>query len=151
METMKKGVRVGEKPVVYDMEKLYGHLLVLGQKRDMDLEEVFKYELSPVPSALFDEYGQMRKTSKAVLIKKLGVQALPGQNVEVQLIDGNEMLYNIVWPKAGKVHHLADIFLKAVTPTQNVEADVIFDKYDDAPFKTHERNRRAGNVIYPSH
>ncbi len=32
METMKKGVRVGEKVVVYDMEKLYGCLLVVGQK-----------------------------------------------------------------------------------------------------------------------
>ncbi len=56
-----------------------------------------------------------------MLIKKLGVQALPGQNVEVQLIDGNEILYNIVWPKAGKVHHIADIFHKAFKPTQNVE------------------------------
>ncbi len=86
-----------------------------------------------------------------MLIKKLGVQALPGQNVEVQLIDGNEILYNIVWPKAGKVHHIADIFHKAFKPTQNVEAYVIFDKYDDASIKTHERNRRAENVIYPSH
>ncbi len=69
----------------------------------------------------------------------------------MQLIVGNEILYNIVWPKAGKVHHFADIFLKAFKPTQNVEAYVIFDKYDDASIKTHERNRRAGNVIYPSH
>ncbi len=92
-----------------------------------------------------------KKPSKAVFIKKLGVQALLRQNVEVQLIDGNVMLYNIVWPKAGKVDHLVDIFLKAFKPTQNVEAYVIFDKYDDASIKTHERNKRAGNVIYPSH
>ncbi len=112
---------------------------------------MFKYELAPVPSVLFDEYSQMRKASKVMLIKKLGVQALPGQNVEVQLIDGNDMLYNIVWSKTRKVYHLADNFLKAVKPCQNVEAYVIFDKYDDTSIKTYERNRRAGNVIYPSY
>ncbi len=46
METLKKCVWVGEKVLVYNMEQLYRNLLVLGQKWDIDLEEVFKYELS---------------------------------------------------------------------------------------------------------
>ncbi len=46
----------------------------------------------------------MRKTSKAVLIKKL--------RVEVRLIDGNEMLYNIGLPKQGNYAILLTTFFK---------------------------------------
>jgi len=54
MEVMKKCVKVGCDKV-YDMEKLYASLLIVLQSRYIDLSELFKYELSPVPSSLFDE------------------------------------------------------------------------------------------------
>jgi len=62
MEVMKKRVKVGHDKV-YDMEMLYARLLTVLQSRHVDLSELFKYELSPVPSSLFDEYGDMRKGS----------------------------------------------------------------------------------------
>ena len=52
------------------MEKLYARLLVISQNRDIELSELSKYELSPMPSSLFDEYGDLRKGSKAVLNAK---------------------------------------------------------------------------------
>ena len=58
MEAMKKCVKVGCGKV-YDMEKLYARLLIVSQSRHIDLSELFKYELSPVPSSPFDEYGDM--------------------------------------------------------------------------------------------
>lgn len=48
---------------VYDVENLYARMLIIFQKRELDLENVFSHELSPVPSALFDEYGDMRESS----------------------------------------------------------------------------------------
>ena len=72
MESMKKKVNI-EDASTYDMEKLYARLLILSQSRDIQLSDVFKHELSPVPSALFDEYGDMRKGNKATLVHKLAV------------------------------------------------------------------------------
>ena len=147
MESMKKGVKVGEHHV-YDAEKLYGRLLVLSQSRKIQLESIFSFELAPVPSSLFDEYGNLRKTSKAMLIKKLGFTCDDRTDVQVQLIDGNEMLYNISWPRSGTTRQLCYNFLNAVKkPAHDVY--VIFDKYHKNSIKTHERNRRTGQYIYP--
>ena len=66
METMKKGVKVGNSHT-YDMEKLYAKLLVVSQHINIHLSDLFKYELLPVPS-LFDEYGIMKKSVKSQTI-----------------------------------------------------------------------------------
>ena len=60
MEWPKKEVQVGTTNI-YDMEKMYAGLLVISQSRDIHLSQFFKHELSPVPSALVNEYGDMRK------------------------------------------------------------------------------------------
>lgn len=39
LESMKKGAKIGEN-IIYDMEKLYGRLLVLSQSRDISLEKM---------------------------------------------------------------------------------------------------------------
>ena len=48
---------------IYEMVKLYAMLFVVSQDRDIYLSDIFKYKLSPVPPSLFDEYGDVRKTS----------------------------------------------------------------------------------------
>ncbi len=50
MEKLKKRPKIGNASI-YDTEKWYACLIVI-QSRDIELTEVFKYELSPVPSAL---------------------------------------------------------------------------------------------------
>ena len=99
MEVMKKKMKVGDSSV-YDMEKLYARLLIMSQKRDVELSDLFEYELAPVPTALFDDYGDMRKGSKSVLVSKLAITYKePPPTVDVQLIDGNEAIYHTLWPK----------------------------------------------------
>jgi len=99
VEVMKKCVKVG-RDKVYDMEKLYARLLIVSQSRHIDLSELFMYELSPVLSSLFDEYGDMRKGSKAVLLNKLAVFTNdPLETVDADLVDGNKAIYHKLWPK----------------------------------------------------
>ena len=62
----------------------------------MSLEELLSYELVPVPSSLFDNYGRMRKTSKAALVSKLGIIKLDEPEADYFMLDGNEMLYHVV-------------------------------------------------------
>ncbi len=112
MEAMKRGVKVGD-TTVYDMEKLYGRLLVLSQKRDVSLESMLCFELAPLPPAIFDDYGSMRKSSKSQLLHKLAVWSTEITTPDAQVIDGNEMLYRITWPKTGTVKHLHQTFVRA--------------------------------------
>ncbi len=99
METMKKSVKVCDS-LVYDMEKLNGRLLVISQKRDITLENMLTYELAHLPSSLFDDYGGCRKSAMSKLIHKLTVYSKVTVVPDVNLVDGNEMLYWVVWPKS---------------------------------------------------
>ena len=51
METAKKGVTVGD-GTVFDMDKLYGRMFVIGQQCHIDLRRVFAFELAPHPPAV---------------------------------------------------------------------------------------------------
>ena len=47
-------LKINQKPV-YDLEAVFARLLVVGQKRNIDLASVFQHELSPVPPSLMEE------------------------------------------------------------------------------------------------
>ena len=112
MEIGKKGLKVSNGHA-FDMEKLYARLLVISQNRDIHLQDLFRFELAPVPSALFDGYGDMRKGTKSTLVSKLTVTSsvgLPLEPVDLEIVDGNEALYHVLWPKIGTVKQFADTF-----------------------------------------
>jgi len=83
-KVMKKKMKVGDSSV-YDMEKLYARLLILSQKRYVELSDLFEYELAPVPNVLFDDYGDMRKGSKSVLVWAIRSGPSPTKNLHLQL------------------------------------------------------------------
>ena len=61
MRILRKKAKVGDHKIVYDSENLYAYLLVKSHKRAISLSDVFKYELSPVPPAIFGKYGGIEK------------------------------------------------------------------------------------------
>ena len=139
MEIMKKGLKVGDQ-TIYKLEKLYGRLLVISTKRNMPLQVVFSFELAPLPSSLFDEYGLMRKSSKSSFVPKLCVLITEPPPVDVQLVDGNELLYHTTLPKIGTSLTLFNNVVEAAHRKHPVF--VIFDKYNKPiSIKTQERER----------
>ena len=50
---------------------LFARLLVVTQTRDMDLQEVFKYSLGPLPWYLASADGSLCKTVKSKLLESL--------------------------------------------------------------------------------
>ena len=148
LETTKKCLKVGSGNA-YDMEKLYARLLVMSERRNIQLQDLFKYELAPVPPSLFDEYGDMRKGPKNILLKKL---AFTESNhlvpVDLEIVDGNEALYHTNWPKIGTVQHFSQSFCRTLSKPHITY--VVFDKYMSGSIKFHERKRRAGG-FNPQH
>ena len=69
---IKKPVTVDPtKKMIVSSEVLFRRLLAVSKQRDVDLHSVMKYELSAVPPALFHDDGQMRKTTKSELAKRI--------------------------------------------------------------------------------
>ncbi|KAL8573957.1 hypothetical protein ACOMHN_029404 [Nucella lapillus] len=60
MQEMKKVVVVKDK-AIFDIETLFVRLQIIGQQRGVKATDIFKYELSPVPPSLIDEFGCLRK------------------------------------------------------------------------------------------
>ena len=59
--------------------------------RDIDVEDIFFYELAPIPTSLFTDTGDMRITkTKSVLKRKLQVEQSGRtlQQIDVVIIDG---------------------------------------------------------------
>jgi len=85
-----------------------------GQKWDIQLSELSKYELSPLPSPLFDEYGDMRKGNKSILVSKLAViEADTLTPVDAELVDGNEAICRTLWPKHATLKSFAKAFVQS--------------------------------------
>ena len=71
---------------------------------------------SPISFSLFDEYGDMRKGNKSSLVSHLAVLKHSTIQPEVEIIDGNAMLYHVSWPKNATVEQLAASFSKSLSP-----------------------------------
>jgi hypothetical protein len=68
--------RVNEQTVSIAGDRLlFGRLLVAARNRDIDMKELLSYELSAVPYSLAHSDGNMRKTSKSVLLGMLHCQS----------------------------------------------------------------------------
>ena len=109
MELLKKVVIVKGK-AIYDIETLFSRLLVVGQECSIDIADVFQFELSPVPPALIDEYGCLRKGDKAVHVKSLSVSVMTPCAPNVVLVDAGQLLYHVVWPVSRTTGDLAASF-----------------------------------------
>ena len=128
VEHIKKGVKVGDK-TIFDLETIFLRLLTVGQQQQMKLGIIFQYELCPIPASLMDEYGCLRKRSKAPLAHKLCVDAQQPLPPDVTTVDASQLLYHIVWPSKGD----ASVIVKSIK-----KKVLVFDKYHNVSAKDHE-------------
>jgi hypothetical protein len=147
MYVLKKQKGNKNRPVI-DLENIFLRLLMIGQRRQMEIEPLFAYELCAVPSSLIDEHGCLRKGNKSGLVKRLGVfQNLPTP-AEIVIVDVSQLFYRIVWPHGGSPSDLiASIHGRLSHYPDGTEKIIVFDKYEDISAKDHERIRQAGEVI----
>jgi len=107
MQVLKQGMKV-KSITVYDLEAVFARLLIVAQKRNLELSAVFQHELCAVPPSLVDEYGFLRKGNKSVLVNRLGVILKNPSPPDTLLMDASQLLYYIVWPSSGTVSNLAE-------------------------------------------
>ena len=142
MEHIKKGVKMGDKKI-FNLETIFFKLVTVGQQRHMKLGPIFQYELCPIPSSLIDEYGCLKKGSKAPLAHKLCVQTRRPLPPDVTIVDASRLLYQIVWPSKGDALVIVE-FIKMRLSSFPAKKVLVFDKYHKVSAKDHERMQRAG-------
>ena len=124
--------------------------MYLLSNNQVDLENVFGYELAPFPTSIFEESGYLRFTkSKSVLKNKLKVE-VSSRNIkpDAVVIDGGGMLYSAVhWPKEGLVREFVDgvtSYIFKILKASDVY--LAFDRYVDSNIKSATRLQRIGNI-----
>ena len=75
-------VKIGEKEMMLKADRdLFARLLVVAHTRGMDLQEVFKYSLGPLPWSLASADGSICKTVKSKLLETLIKGVEPAEDV----------------------------------------------------------------------
>ena len=102
-----KNVVIVNGNAIVDIDTLFARLLVVGQKRGVDVTDIFQYELCPVPPSLIEEFGCLRKGDITVLVQCLGVPVISAPAPDVVLVDASQLLFHVVWHVAGTTGDLA--------------------------------------------
>ena len=97
----------------------------------------------------------MRKSSKAALLSKVAKfceksPLSPLSETEIHVVDGNELLYHINWPKLGTVDYLANRVIKNFSGKGHT-IYIVFDHYRELSVKAYELARHAGGKIPAEH
>ena len=135
---------------------LFARLLIASRSRNIDLREVLKYELSPVPYALAHTDGTIRKSTKSALLTALetSVQVSPrlpcdNENPRTEhILDGMAVVQMVKVAGARTFGEMASRYFDTVTTPlrrNNCDrVDVVFDRYDkEDSIKESERRRRG--------
>ena len=120
--------------------------------RQIELEELLKHELAPVPPALATADGSLRHTDKAVLLHILAddhaVKDIPPpEQLTCIIIDGMALVQSIGKPSTATTFgDLADVFCACVLQHLHgmcSRVDVVFDTYVLTSIKSATRAKRA--------
>ena len=139
MAILKKSIKVGDVDV-FDTDIIFARVMCLLNAGQIRLDDVFSYELSPIPVSIFKENGEMRMIGNKSDLKnrvKVDVSIRIQDVVNAVIIDGCAMLYAVYWPTDGTVNDLIQsikVYLKQYDDAQNMH--LIFDRYcfgDNSP------------------
>ena len=77
------------------MRDLFGCILKLSLEKKIDMAEVLKFPLTPVPLSLSHVDGTMQKTQKATLLKHLEsrIESEPPRQVDITIVDAMFFLH----------------------------------------------------------
>lgn len=120
----------------------------LNKKFEENLCEYLQYELSPYPTALFDNVG-MRKTQKSKIYQYL--EPINYQLVcdnATYIIDGGFLMHRVVWQKHDTFNIIINKYINYLSNNFGQNTVVIFDGYSDTSknIKAMEQLRRTAAV-----
>ena len=128
---------------------MYQRELGLACIRDIDLREIFSYELSTLPLSLFKENGEMRLNNKSEIRTKVASLVSARKDVPTfKIIDGCALLWVVYWPPNDLVSDYIQSLFECVM--HHLEECVVFlvsDRNVPDSVKHSTRISRADNTL----
>jgi hypothetical protein len=119
-----------------DPQLMFQRLVIAGDGHFTDNSELFKFELSSLPSSMFDNNGYPREASKSLLADAIwDDQCLADCKLEQDaqyVLDGGSLLQRIPWEMGTTFSKLCSVYIEHVKRTYR-ESIVVFDGYPDHP------------------
>ena len=121
---------------------LFGSILYHGLQAEVEMKQILRYPLTPLPLQIHHLAGTMQKTPKSKLLQELEkrVASNPPTNVDVTIIDGM-FFFHLLYQPPSTFADLADHLLRQVCKLRGTEIYLVFDKTISPCIKDAERNR----------
>ena len=137
----------GKEVILKSDNRLFAHMILVASSRKLNMKEVLKHPLGPMPWSLANTDGAPRKTNKAALARKLEAKASPANEMEYPnacIIDGMSVAQKMKGDKL-TFEELAEQMLISViqTSASSERIDVVFDVYRQLSIKGTERAMRG--------
>ena len=154
MEITSKSINAGDRKM-YDLNIIYSRVIaLLSSHRDIQVKDVFSYELAPIPTAMFTVDGMRICGAKSILKRSLQVEVSKrtSGDADVTVIDGSALLWTIHWPVDGTVaDFIANLKARLHKYLTSSDVYIIFDRYYDYSIKSVARNRRQLGITKKHH
>ena len=127
--------------------KLFGHMVLVAQSRDLRMSDVLVHPLGPLPWALANDDGSLRKTKKAALVRVLEKMVFPAKVIpepSATIIDGMSLIQRMTGND--KIFfQLAESALSSILQvgTKSQRIDVVFDVYREISKNTEKGKYRC--------
>ena len=123
---------------------LFGSILYHGLQAEVEMKQILRYPLTPLPLQIHHLAGTMQKTPKSKLLQELEkrVASNPPTNVDVTIIDGM-FFFHLLYQPPSTFPDLADHLLIQVCKQRGMEIHLVFDKTISPSIKDAEKNKRS--------
>ena len=154
-----KKTKVPGKDVILKADRrLFGNMVLVATSRNLDMREVLKHPLGPLPWALSNCDGTLKKTNKSTLARHIESRVAPAQSIPLPsacIIDGMSLVNKISGDNRTFGDIAESIFMIAIqSGNASSRIDIVFDVYKDNSIKTAECEGRGeatglahGNIV----
>ena len=146
-----KYIKVGYTKV-FNTELIYARVIEFqASSQEIDIKQLLSYELSPVPTAMFSESGEMRVAKAKSVLKKVLQKEVSSRcitkAISTVVIFGSAILYLIPWPASSAT--VGDFVVKfrnyIEKQPQSYDVYLVFDRYRECSTKGVTRVSRGGS------
>ena len=118
------------------------------------MNDVFSYELAPVPTAVFMKDGMRICKAKSKLKRSLqiDVSRRNAGDADATVIDGSALLWTVHWPADGSVaDFIVNVKKRIALYLTNSDVYLIFDRYHEYSIKSTTRDGRETGMARKHH
>ena len=142
MNILKKSIKVNEVEII-DTSLIYSRVITLQLTHEaMKIENVFKFELAPIPTSSFEDTGALRPPRSKSDLKTIGTKVLVRKSEKTNfiVIDGCAILWVVNWPPKASVQDYVDNVCDYVLRRlKTADTAIVFDRYYDFSIKSSTR------------